>query len=67
MEVQYASYSYWRMVKKGWFLFSDIVTDDMKNQVRYLAKLEVAAGTITADKYKELIGEDYTPIVETEE
>ena len=64
MEVSYVAFSYWRMIKKGWFAYADIANAGMKSQVKHLAKLEVVAGTLNEELYLELIGESYEPIVE---
>lgn len=48
--------SYWRSVKRGARSF-DAVPDGLKDKVRALAEAEVEAGTLTEQRYAELIGE----------
>lgn len=54
---------YWRTIKRGTRSFADLPNEKMKEQVKALAMQEVADGVISAEQYKELIGEDY-PVVE---
>ena len=54
---------YWRTIKRGARSFADLPNESMKEQVKALAMQDVADGVISADQYKELIGEDY-PVVE---
>lgn len=63
MEISYFAHAYWRQIKAGNRTFES-VKDSMKDQVRYLAKTDVANGVITAEEYLNLIGEVYTPITE---
>ena len=50
---------YWRRIKAGTRFFKDVPTDDLKNEIRELAKVDVESGEITAEQYKNFIGEDY--------
>ena len=50
---------YWRRIKAGTRFFADVPTEALKEQIKELAKADVADGVITAEQYKELIGEDY--------
>lgn len=58
MEIKAIAHSYWRLIKKGRRTFESL-TDEMKEQVRYLAKTDVANGVITEDEYEQYIGEAY--------
>ena len=49
---------YWRTIKRGTRTFND-VPENLKSEVKELAKTEVTEGVITPDQYKELIGEEY--------
>lgn len=49
---------YWRSIQRGARDFADI-PESMKDAVKALAMADVAAGEITAEQYKEFIGEDY--------
>ena len=51
---------YWRRIKAGTRFFADVPTDALKTEIKELAKQDVVNGEITAETYKELIGEDYT-------
>lgn len=53
---------YWRTIKRGTRTFAD-VPDNLKDAVKALALAEVESGEITAEQYKEYIGEDY-PVAE---
>lgn len=53
---------YWRTIKRGTRTF-DAVPAHLKEAVKHLALAEVQDGTITAEQYKEYIGEDY-PVAE---
>lgn len=50
---------YWRRIKAGTRFYEDIPTEKLKAEVKELAKQDVANGVITAEQYKELIGEEY--------
>lgn len=60
MAVKAIAHSYWRTIKRGARTFES-VHESVKEDVRTLAKSDVAEGEITADDYKNYIGEDYTP------
>ena len=49
---------YWRTIKRGTRTF-DAVPAHLQDEVRALALAEVEDGTITAEQYKEYIGEEY--------
>ena len=50
---------YWRTIKRGTRTFADIPTVKLQAEVKALAMQEVADGVITAEQYKEFIGEDF--------
>jgi hypothetical protein len=50
---------YWRRIKAGTRFFVDVPTDALKAEIKELAMQDVAAGEISAEQFKELIGEDY--------
>lgn len=50
---------YWRRIKAGTRFYEDVPTEALKEQIRELAKADVADGVITAEQYEELIGEEY--------
>lgn len=50
---------YWRRIKAGTRFFVNVPGKDLKEEIRELAKQDVINGVITAEQYKELIGEDY--------
>lgn len=50
---------YWRRIKAGTRLFEDVPTDKLKTEIKALAQQDVEAGEITAEQYKEFIGEEY--------
>lgn len=56
---------YWRRIKAGTRFFEAVPTDKLKEEIRELAKADVESGEITAEQYKEFIGEDY-PVTEAE-
>lgn len=58
MTVQPIAYSYWRRIAAGARTFK-ATPANVKDDVRYLAKLDVQNGTITRDQYESLIGEAY--------
>jgi hypothetical protein len=49
---------YWRNIKNGNRTF-DSIPANVKDDVKTLAREDVEAGAITAEEYKEYIGEDY--------
>lgn len=49
---------YWRTIKRGTRTFADIPAH-LHDEVKELAKQDVVNGEITAEQYKELIGEEY--------
>ena len=53
---------YWRTIKRGTRTFAD-VPENLKDAIKHLALAEVRDGEITAEQYKEYIGEDY-PVAE---
>lgn len=53
---------YWRTIKRGTRSF-DEVPENLKDAIKHLALAEVRDGDITAEQYKEYIGEDY-PVAE---
>ena len=50
---------YWRRIKAGTRFFDDVPTDKLKEEIKELAKADVADGVITAEEYKGFIGEAY--------
>ena len=58
MTVKAIAYSYWRSIKRGTREFAKI-PDNVKDDVRYLAKQEVVNGDINEEDYAKYIGEDY--------
>lgn len=58
MAVKPIARSYWRRIKAGARTF-DQTPDELKDDVRELAREDVEAGVITAAEYEELIGEPY--------
>lgn len=66
MKIQAIAHSYWRNIKRGTRTFDSLKNvaekdgyPKMQEQVRYLAKTDVANGVITADDYEQYIGEAY--------
>ena len=51
--------SYWRLIKKDRKTYASL-DDTMKELVKTLAKSDVKNGVITAEEYKQYIGEEYT-------
>ena len=47
---------YWRTIKRGTRTFASVPAN-LKDEVKALALAEVESGEITAEQYKELIGE----------
>ena len=58
MAVKAIAHSYWRSIKRG-------VLDPVKEDVRTLARADVADGIITQEEYQQYIGEIYEPATET--
>ena len=58
MAVKAIAHSYWRTIKAGSRTF-DSVKDNVKDDVRTLAKADVVNGVITAEEYEQYIGEVY--------
>lgn len=58
MAIKAIAHSYWRTIKRGTRTF-DSVPDSVQDDVRTLARTDVENGVITADEYKNYIGEDY--------
>ena len=50
---------YWRRIKAGTRFYADVPTDKLKAEIKELAIQDVKDGEITAEQYKELIGEDF--------
>lgn len=51
---------YWRNIKNGNRTFDSITDEVVAEEVKRLAAEDVAGGEITAERYEELIGEEYT-------
>lgn len=58
MAIKAIAYSYWRRIKDGARTF-DSVPALVREDVRTLARQDVADGVITAEQYEEFIGEPY--------
>lgn len=50
---------YWRRIKAGTRFFADVPKEELKDEIRELAKADVENGDITAEEYEALIGEEY--------
>lgn len=50
---------YWRNIKKGEREFTSIKDKVVQAEVKRLATVDVESGEITAEEYKQYIGEDY--------
>ena len=50
---------YWRNIKNGNRTFASITDEVVAEEVKRLAALDVQDGEITAERYEELIGEEY--------
>ena len=50
---------YWRRIKAGTRFFADVPKDELKIEIKELAKQDVKNGVITAERYTELIGEEF--------
>ena len=60
MTVSAISKIYWRTIKRGTRTYNSIKDETIKTEVKYLAQQDVESGEITAERYEELIGEEYT-------
>ena len=49
---------YWRSMKRGARTFQN-VPEDLRSDVKTLARQDVASGEISAEKYEQYIGEAY--------
>lgn len=58
MTVKAIAHSYWRTVKRGKRTFES-VPENLKDDVKTLARADVENEVITAEEYKSYIGEDY--------
>ena len=58
MAVKAIAHSYWRSIKRGARTFES-VPDNLKDDVRTLARADVEAGVISAEEYAQYIGEEY--------
>lgn len=59
MAVKAIARSYWRRIKDGARTF-DQTPEELKDDVRTLAREDVENGVITAEAYERLIGEPYS-------
>ena len=50
---------YWRRIKAGTRFYADVPTEELKSEIKELAKADVVSGEITAEQYEEFIGEAY--------
>lgn len=50
---------YWRRIKAGTRFFADVPKEELKDEIRELAKADVVDGVITAEEYEQFIGEAY--------
>ncbi|GAA6305219.1 MAG: hypothetical protein ACLR9G_18830 [Flavonifractor plautii] len=64
MAVKAIAHSYWRSIKRGARTFESVL-DPVKEDVRTLARADVADGIITQEEYQQYIGEIYEPATET--
>ena len=58
MAVKAIAHSYWRSIKRGARTFESVL-DPVKEDVRTLARSDVAEGIITQEEYQQYIGEAY--------
>lgn len=58
MAIKAIAYSYWRRIKAGSRTFESVHAS-VKDDVRTLAQMDVQDGVITAEEYKNFIGEDF--------
>ena len=64
MAVKAIAHSYWRSIKRV-RAPSKALLDPVKEDVRTLARADVADGVITQEEYQQYIGETYEPATET--
>ena len=64
MAVKAIAHSYWRSIKRGARTFESVL-DPVMEDVRTLARADVADGVITQEEYQQYIGEIYEPATET--
>lgn len=50
---------YWRNIKNGNRTFDSITDEVVADEVKRLAREDVASGVITAERYEELVDEEY--------
>lgn len=50
---------YWRRIKAGTRFFNDVPKEELKEEIRELAKLDVENHIITVKEYEQYIGEAY--------
>lgn len=50
---------YWRRIKAGTRFYANVPTEELKTEIKELAKADVQNGIIAAEKYEQLIGEPY--------
>lgn len=65
MAVKAIAHSYWRSIKRGSRTFESI-PDSVKDDVRTLAKADVAEGVISTEQYEQYIGEPYPVAADTD-
>lgn len=58
MAIKAIAHSYWRSIKRGTRTI-DSVPASVQDDVRTLAQTDVENGVITAEEYKQFIGEEY--------
>lgn len=58
MAIKAIAHSYWRSIKRGTRTF-DSVPASVQDDVRVLAQTDVENDVITAEEYKQYIGEEY--------
>lgn len=58
MAIKPIAHSYWRSIKRGIRTF-EAIPDNVKDDVRSLARTDVQNDVINAEEYKHFIGEDY--------
>ena len=58
MAIKPIAYSYWRSIKRGTRTFESI-RDEVKVDVKALAKMDVENNEITTEDYLKFIGEEY--------
>lgn len=50
---------YWRRIKAGTRFYADVPNEELKAEIKAFAMAEVESGEITAEEYKQFIGEAY--------